>query len=165
LIDANCAAVIATAQSIGDTVAMELAVAFYESLAGGAGVESACNAAAGRCRAKHGDDLRALFSVVSQQRASQPDRWPWEMSIKPGAESARHWNLLEAAGDRLFGLPPLPRLDLPDSPFRNLSWLEREHAEVFFGRASDIRQIHDRRHSESVTSVALSPDGTRVVSG
>jgi hypothetical protein len=80
--------------------------------------------------------------------ASEPtplaERWPWELHIKPGAEPARHWNLPEAAGDPLFGLPALPRLDLPESPFRHLSWFDREHAEVFFGRAFQVRELYDR---------------------
>ncbi|WP_366850834.1 hypothetical protein [Methanothrix sp.] len=57
---------------------------------------------------------------------------------------AAEWNLPEAVGDPLFGLPPIPAGDLPPSPFRHLSWFAREHAEVFFGRGYEIRDLYQR---------------------
>ncbi|NJN81376.1 MAG: ATP-binding protein, partial [Caldilineaceae bacterium] len=54
----------------------------------------------------------------------------------------------------LFGLPELPRLDLPATPFRHLHWYRREDAEIFFGRGKDIRDLYQR---------VASPDGAPIV--
>ena len=144
LLDANCPAVIATAQAIDDQVAMEFATLFYRGLGGGAGLESAFNDAVAATRTTHGDSPRGLYWGAVTDSPPLAERWPWEIHIRPGAEPARHWNLPEAAGDPLFGLPALPHLDLPESPFRHLSWFDREHAEVFFGRAFQVRELFDR---------------------
>ncbi len=144
LADANCPAVIATSQAINDQAAMEFAELFYRGLGGGAVLESAYNAAVAATQTIRGSNPRGLYWDGINNPTALADRWPWTLSVKPGAESSRHWNLPQAAGDPLFGLPALPRLDLPDSPFRHLSWFAREHAEVFFGRAFQVRNLYDR---------------------
>ncbi len=144
LLDAGCPAVIATSQAIDDRVATELAGFFYQGLGGGAGLESAFKAAVAATRTTHGDSPRGLYWGGASEPTPLAERWPWDFHTKPGAERAQHWNLPEAADDPLFGLPGLPRLDLPDSPFRHLSWFDREHAEVFFGRAFQVRELFDR---------------------
>jgi WD40 repeat protein len=144
LLDAGCPAVVATSQAIDDQVAAAFAGAFYRGLGGGAGLASAFDMAGAAIRTTHGDEPRGLYWGAAAGAPPLTDRWPWELCIRPGAEPARHWNLPEAAGDPLFGLPALPRLDLPDSPFRHLSWFDREHAEVFFGRAFQVRDLFDR---------------------
>jgi WD40 repeat protein len=144
LLDAGCPAVVATSQAIDDQVAAAFAGAFYRGLGGGAGLASAFDMAGAAIRTTHGDEPRGLYWGAAAGAPPLTDRWPWELCIRPGAEPARHWNLPEAAGDPLFGLPALPRLDLPESPFRHLSWFDREHAEVFFGRAFQVRDLFDR---------------------
>ena len=144
LLDAGCPAVIATSQAIDDRVAMEFASSFYQGFGGGAGLESAFKAAVAATRTTHGDSPRGLYWGGAPDSPPLAERWPWDFHLKPGAEQARHWNLPEAAGDPLFGLPPLPQFDLPESPFRHLSWFDREHAEVFFGRAFQVRELFDR---------------------
>jgi WD40 repeat protein len=144
LLDAGCPAVIATSQAIDDRVATELAGFFYQGLGGGAGLESAFKAAVAATRTTHGDSPRGLYWGSATEPAPLAERWPWDFHTKPGAERAQHWNLPEAADDPLFGLPALPQLDLPESPFRHLSWFDREHAEVFFGRAFQVRELFDR---------------------
>ncbi|MCB0185690.1 MAG: hypothetical protein KDE31_15590, partial [Caldilineaceae bacterium] len=49
-----------------------------------------------------------------------------------------------AANDPLFGLPSLPTLDLPASPFRHLAWFRRADAPIFFGRGHQIRELYNR---------------------
>lgn len=143
--EAGCAAAITTSQAIDDEVAMTFAEQFYRGLAGGQGLESAFHAATGSIRADRGDDPRALYWGDASASAPVADRWPWELRVKSGAEErVRRWNLPEAAGDPLFGLPGLPPLDLPESPFRHLSWFDREHAAVFFGRGFQIRELYNR---------------------
>ena len=68
------------------------------------------------------------------------------------AESVRGWNLPDTANDPTFGLPPLPRLDLPEKPYSYLDWYRREDARVFFGRGKKIQELY-----YSVTEVDRPP--------
>jgi hypothetical protein len=141
LLDANCAAVIATSQTIDDEVAMDFASRFYEGLGGGAGLEKAYNEAVSAIISKKGSQPRALYWGDTAAEEALANRSPWDLHVKDGGESARLWNLPDAVGNCLFGLPKLPQLDLPESPFRHLEWFAREHAEVFFGRDCRIREL------------------------
>ncbi|MFH0824754.1 MAG: serine protease, partial [Pseudomonadota bacterium] len=56
--------------------------------------------------------------------------------------------LLKCAGflpmpDPVWGLPGLPRWDLPSEPFRYLSPYRKEEAELFFGRNDAVRRLYD----------------------
>lgn len=144
LLDAKCRVAVATSQVIDDQVAMDLAVQFYEGLGGGAALESAFNAAVAAFNTQRGDDMRAPCWRRATEVATLAERAPWEFWFKPGADRAQHWNLPDAAGDPLFALPELPRLDLPRSPLRYLDWFELEHAEVLFGLVYQIRELYDR---------------------
>src|SRR5262249_8317075 len=94
-------------------------------------------------------DLRPHPPVVVQER------WPWDLYVAPGAEEhVRRWSLPWIAQDLLFGLPPLPAMDLPLSPFKHLAPFTREDAPVFFGRGREIRELY-----EEVTR----PDGAPLV--
>jgi len=70
-------------------------------------------------------------------------------------------SVLEKAGhllplpDPCFGLPGLPRLDLPTEPFRYLSWFTEKEAEVFFGRNREIRQMYDRLTADDASPIVL----------
>ena len=67
------------------------------------------------------------------------------LRTRPGAEGALEWSLPLAAGDPLFGLPPLPPKPLPDSPYqRALDYYTRDLAELFFGRSREIRDLYQR---------------------
>jgi WD40 repeat protein len=46
----------------------------------------------------------------------------------------------------------VPPGDLPELPYRHLEWFSREHAEIFFGRGKEIRELYER-----VTSAESSP--------
>ena len=95
---------------------------------------------------------RRWRSAVARRHATsvgdepgEPERLPWHLQIGEGAELAADWSLPEAAGDPLFGLPPLPQRDLPENPYLEpLAWYTREHAEVFFGRGYQIREMFER---------------------
>ncbi|MGI6014970.1 MAG: CHAT domain-containing protein [Methanothrix sp.] len=144
LLDANVSTVIATSQAIDDRVAAEFASRFYRSLAGGASIQGAYNEAKYAIQAEHGEDARDLYVEGYTPPDLPEDRFPWHLYKREGAELAAEWNLPEAVGDPLFGLPPIPAGDLPPSPFRHLSWFAREHAEVFFGRGYEIRDLYQR---------------------
>lgn len=155
LLQANCAAVIATSEAIDDQVAMELASRFYEGLGGGANLERAYKEAIAGIKTQKENNMRALYWSGSSADGASPNRSPWELSVRPGSESARDWNIPDAAGSPLFGLPSLPKLDLPESPFRHLDWFAREHAEVFFGRGFQIRELFQAATSEDSAPIIL----------
>ncbi len=150
LLAANVPLVIATAQVIKDEVAMNFADHFYLSLTSGANVQTAYTEAEAAVRSSvSSSDTRAVYRSSTRDAAFEgeellADRWPWDLYVKQGAEATTEWNLPDAVGDPLFGLPPLPELDLPDSPFRHLHWFERQHAELFFGRGYDIRKLYEQ---------------------
>ncbi|MCL4203294.1 MAG: CHAT domain-containing protein [Pirellulaceae bacterium] len=146
LLDANIPAVISTSRSIDDKVATDFACQFYQGLAGGATIRTAFDEAAAAARTAKGGDTRKLYFGGKGESGGQleADRWPWNLYFREGSEHTAQWNLPEAVNDPLFGLPPLPEADLPESPYRNLNWFTRKHAEVFFGRGHQIRELYDR---------------------
>ncbi len=152
LLDANVSAVIATSRAVDDQVATDFSAHFYQGLGGGADIRTAYDEAAAAIRTARGESPRALYWVEDE---AVEERWPWELYLREGAEVAARWNLPDAAGDPLFGLPPLPELDLPESPFRHLHWFTREHSGVFFGRGYQIRELYDRVTAPGAAPIIL----------
>lgn len=152
LLEAGVAAVLVTWRAVDDEVAKEFAGRFYVGLAGGAELQTAYEEAAGAIRAAYGSSTQAMWWVEAEEGETAEDCWPWRLYVREGAQVVETWNLPDAAGNPLFGLPPLPEGDLPGSPFRHLHWFEREHADVFFGRGRQIRDVYRR-----VTSPGMAP--------
>ncbi|HYU32877.1 MAG TPA: tetratricopeptide repeat protein, partial [Thermoanaerobaculia bacterium] len=143
LLDAGVPAVIATSQAIDDAVATELSGRFYKALASGASVRTAYTEAQAAVQIRRGDSARGAYRSFVPDVVAE-DRWPWDLYVAPGAEERLvRWSLPLAAHDPLFGLPPLPAMDLPASPFKHLSWFGREDAHVFFGRGREIRDLYE----------------------
>lgn len=144
LLQAGIAAVVSTSRAIDDKVAVEFACQFYQGLAGGAAIRTAYNEAEAAVHTASGGNTRGLYFGSKDHSKSQIDvyRWPWDLFLRHGSETADEWNLPEAVNDPMFGLPPLPERDLPESPYRYLSWFRREDAEVFFGRGHEIRKLY-----------------------
>jgi len=142
--DAGVPLVIATARAIPDELAAGFADAFYQSLASGDTLESAFANAKGAVQFSQGDLNRHLAAVPDPAADHIAQGLPWEIYVLQGAEDALQWNLPDAAGDPLFGLPALPKTDLPPSPFRNILWFRREDAPIFFGRGYEIRTLYQR---------------------
>ncbi|HEX4962185.1 MAG TPA: CHAT domain-containing protein [Thermoanaerobaculia bacterium] len=146
LLAAGVPVVIATSQAILDSAATELSARFYQALASGAPLRAAFEEATAAVQALTGDlpqgtyaelDLGPLVPLVQ-------DRWPWVLYVAPGAEEeVRRWSLPRVVRDPLFGLPPLPAMDLPLSPFKHLAPFTREDAPVFFGRGREIRELYE----------------------
>ncbi|MEK6261073.1 MAG: AAA family ATPase [Planctomycetota bacterium] len=158
LLDANVSVVIATSRAIDDQVAMQFSKLFYQGLAGGASIRTAYKEAEAAVQTSRGGNTRGLYFGDADKHAPKEtsnDRWPWELYLRSGAESVANWSLPDAVGDPLFGLPPLPPQDLPDSPFRHLNWFDREHAEVFFGRGHQIRELYDLVTSPGTAPIVL----------
>jgi len=142
--DANVSVVISTSRSIDDKVATDFADLFYQGLAGGATLRKAYREASAAIKTTKGGDLRALYFGDADKPEDHRNEsgFPWNLYPREGSENADQWNLPEAVGDTLFGLPPLPEQDLPESPYRHLNWFRREDAEVFFGRGHEIRKLY-----------------------
>ena len=146
LLDAGVAAVLVTSQAIHDAIALDFAGHFYAGLGGGASIERAYAEAKAAVVTRGGSGVlrEADAAVYRPELAPLPERWPWRLYLKEGAAQAVGWNLPQAAGDPLFGLPPLPPGDLPPRPYRHLERFARAHAEIFFGRGREIRALYER---------------------
>ncbi|MCG3157924.1 MAG: hypothetical protein DKINENOH_04560 [bacterium] len=141
--EAGIPAVIGTARTIDDAVAAGLAVRFYKGLAAGHTIERAWAEAVDQVKMEKGTDWRALHW---QGKTETPDRFPWEICYREGAEKVKDWNLPDAAGNPLFGLPEIPQkyyLKLPEQPFIGLEYFRKEHAAIFFGRGAEIRKLYN----------------------
>ncbi len=139
---------ISTSRSIDDQVATDFACQFYQGLAGGATIRTAYNEAeaVGRKRPKEATREALYFGQPRTIRKASRRRTagPGICTCVKAPRRADQWNLPEAVNDPLFGLPPLPEQDLPESPYRHLNWFTRKDAEVFFGRGHQIRELYDR---------------------
>ncbi|MCK6559438.1 DUF1566 domain-containing protein [candidate division KSB1 bacterium] len=141
--EAGIPAVIGTARTIDDAVAADLAVRFYKGLAAGHTIERAWAEAVDQVKMEKGPDWRALHW---QGKTETPDRFPWEICYREGAEKVKDWNLPDAAGNPLFGLPEIPEdyfIKLPEQPFIGLEYFRKEHAAIFFGRGAEIRKLYN----------------------
>jgi hypothetical protein len=143
----NIPAVVATSQAIRDDVATNFANRFYQAFASGAAIPAAFDQAAGAALATvPNDNVRALyFGGNPCPEAVLADGLPWKLEVRDGADAVADWTLPDAAGDPLFGLPPLPQqyaLGRLDSPFQYLNPFGRDQARVFFGRGYEIRELY-----------------------
>jgi len=166
LLDAQVPSVIATNHLIDDEMATQFASRFYTGLAKGANVQLAFTQAKADVIARFGgqtrigpikgpSDDKKTHESKFQETVFDDHALPWQLYIKPGAEHLPQWSLPEAAGDPLFGLSALPHHDLPDTPYRHLNWFKEKHAELFFGRGLQIRQLLDRLTDEQHAPVLL----------
>ena len=145
LLDAGIGCVIATTQAIDDRVATDFSARFYRGLVTGAPLQASYAEAVGSAQTASGGSIdRLLVPLEGEADEHVEGRWPWLLKFRPGAERVAQWSLPEAAGDPLFGLPPVPQHDLPESPYRHLYRFEADHAEVFFGRGHEIRELYQR---------------------
>jgi formylglycine-generating enzyme required for sulfatase activity len=152
LLEAGVAAVIATARAIDDTMAREFAMAFYTELGSGEQLRAAYELARSRLLAARGDVPESYYAkreIGPIPDTASPDPadesgFPWEFRPRLGDELVEHWNLPEAAGNPEFGLPQLPKGDLPECPFRNLAWFTAKDAEIFFGRGYQVRELYEQ---------------------
>ncbi len=145
LLNAGVGCVIATIQAIDDSVATDFASRFYKGIVTGAALQAAYAEAVGSAQAASGGAMdRLLIPLEEEETEPVAGRWPWLLRLRQGAERVAQWSLPDAAGDPLFGLPPVQPRALPESPYRHLYRFEAEHAEVFFGRGYEIRDLYQR---------------------
>jgi hypothetical protein len=94
LCDAGIPAVISTSRIVKDSVAMEVAARFYKGLAGGKSILVAYKQSEAHQWAKVCDRMRDTYLPD----VTYVDRWPWDITVRSGAECVNKWNLPEAAG-------------------------------------------------------------------
>ena len=134
LLDAGVAVVIATSELIADHAAAAFATHFYSFLATGDYIELAFNRACAAMQL-HGHDANDFSEPPSTASSAEP--LPMALLRQAGG---RVGAALESAGRcrRPTLWPARPRRtyfqNLPDSPFRGLTWFPTDHAALFFGR-------------------------------
>ncbi|MBP9070700.1 MAG: SUMF1/EgtB/PvdO family nonheme iron enzyme [Caldilineaceae bacterium] len=153
LLDAGVAAVLATSQAIDDGKATQFAARFYAGMANGFNLGIAFGMAQAAVEAGTSSADRGVILVGSAHTESGIP--PWELHVRPGAEVIRSWSLPQAAGDPLFQLPQPPAQDLPAVPFLHLHWYDRIHAQLFFGRGTEIRRLYESVTAEDGPPILL----------
>ncbi len=145
LTQAGIPAVIGTSNAINDDVATLLAIRFYRGIAQGMTLERSWNAAVSNIKIKQNDgNTRGLYRKEAAQKLID-ERFPWELLIREGAEIVKEFNLPTEVNNPLFGLPEIPKIyNLPAEPYQFLMPYTRAHAEIFFGRATYIRDLYNR---------------------
>jgi hypothetical protein len=140
---AGNSAVVGTARPIDDAVATDLSKWFYQGLAAGQSIAIAWEKAENAVKMKKGDENYRAVSWKGKEE-SIVSGFPWEIYYPTDKEHVKGWNLPDAAGDPLFGLPEIPPTNWPEKPLRHLERYERPHARVFFGRSTYIRDLYTR---------------------
>jgi WD40 repeat protein len=164
LVEAGVPAVIGTSSAIGDDIATNLSIRFYNGIAHGLSIDKAWLEAIDYIKIQQGYDkgkgevnTRGLFRKDKKAtEAPPPDRLPWDMYYKQGAEIVKDWNLPEAVDNPLFGLPDVSQMfDLPETPYRFLERYKEEHTEIFFGRSYYIRDLYTRATDRNSAPIIL----------
>ena len=141
---------IITESVIRDDIARAYSVSFYQQLAAGKSINNAFNEYQYFHEVSGTDpsSLRGLDLTLSPG-------FPWQISVKPGAETVLAWNLPLAAKNYLFNLDLPPDIPVPNKPFLSLNRFERQHARIFFGRGKDIRALANKVIDKGYNRVLL----------
>ena len=151
LVEAGVPAVVGTATAIADDVATELSIRFYHSLSTGHTIDQSWQMAIDAVKTKKGTDGHRGLKL----RRDTSDEFPWNMFIRKGSEIVKDWNMPMAVDNPLFGLPEVPKVDLPEVPYRFLQRYKKEHGEIFFGRSYYIRDLYNRVTDENASPIIL----------
>lgn len=164
LVEGGVPAVIGTITAINDQLATELAIHFYRAISEGSTIEQAWSESTFTIQAQLGKTQVADYYRQESEKNSprgiganrQVERFPWEIHFRAGEEEARQWNLPDACENPYFGLPAIPdHYPYPDQPYQFLSRYHRDHARVFFGRGSYIRDLYHRIVSPHTAPIIL----------
>lgn len=160
LLAAGVSAVVGTTSSINDEIATTLSIRFYKGLGLGNEIEKNWNDCISELKIETGNDItRAVKWAGKSEKVSS---FPWEIHFNPNAEAVKKWNLPDAAGNPLFGLPQPSYIDPPESPFPGMNNYERVHTEVFFGRGKYIRTLYSLVTDEQAPFLILLTGQSRV---
>ncbi|MEM7345421.1 MAG: CHAT domain-containing protein, partial [Chloroflexota bacterium] len=145
LLEAGIPAVIATGRKIMDDVAVQFAERFYKGLLTDQPLPKAFIEAEGAIQSKLGSDFRSAYRAELDEEdftLEERNTWPWQLHPTERSPEISNWSLSKLAQDPYFGLPPLPRQrQLPQKPFRGLSYFTEKEAALFFGRGWQIRTL------------------------
>ncbi len=89
--EAGISCVIGTSASINDEVATKLALRFYSALGDGHGIEKSWADAVDEVKITNGTGNSRAMHWKGMKDI--PDRFPWMISFKDGAENTKTWNL------------------------------------------------------------------------
>jgi WD40 repeat protein len=147
--DAGIPLVIATSQAVADEVATQVAIRFYKGFVQGIHLEKAWSDAK--------ETVKSFYESNQERSGRRPSFLdgndslsPWALYVRKGSEEMRFWDLSQAIQNPLFGLPEIPQdyyLNLPPSPYLSLRHFEKKHAAIFFGRGTEIRDLHKKIQS------------------
>lgn len=153
--DVDVPNIIATSRPIADEQAKTFAPNFYKSLV-------SQNTSIRRAY----EDAKASLEVVLENTEEEKrreidvanldswsaDKFVWGLYAKDGGDTLTLDYIIK---DPLLGVPPLPKRDLPASPFRYLSYFEEKHAELFFGRNRYIGNFYRSITDEDISPIHL----------
>lgn len=146
LISEGVPAVIGTTKNIPDQVAQALSQRFYAGLGAGLSLQNAWNEAVLYLKSQSGREVKSILRAHEEVH----DTFPWYIRYSNNSGDVREWNLPEAAGNPVFGLPELDQkyfLHLPPSPYLGLKRFEQQDAGIFFGRNAEVRKLIDKIQS------------------
>jgi WD40 repeat protein len=163
LVESGISAVVGTSSAISDDIATHLSIRFYGGIAQGLSIDKAWLEAVDYIKIQQGFDkgrgevnTRGLYRKDKKSEENLPDRLPWDMYYRQGAEIVKDWNLPEAVDNPLFGLPDVSqKFNLPEKPYRFLERYSEPHAEIFFGRSYYIRDLYTRAIDRNAAPILL----------
>lgn len=142
--------VIATSRAIKDKYAVQFAKTFYTYIGLGKSIFFAFNQfeaqhkiAGTKAEEFYIDQQMRTIVWEGMQNKETTNSFPWFHVQK--ADVFLKWNLADASQNPLFGLPEVKHtITLPDNPYLQLQSYRREHAEIFYGRDYQIRELYDK---------------------
>ncbi len=146
LISKGVSAVIGTTKNVPDQVAQALSQRFYAGLGAGLSLQNAWNESVLYVKSHSGSEVKGILRAHEDTH----DTFPWFIRFSNSSTHVKEWNLPEAAGNPVFGLPELDQkyyLHLPPSPYIGLKRFEQQHAGIFFGRNAEVRKLIDKIQS------------------
>ena len=136
---------------------MDFASRYYAGLGGGIGLEQAYNEAVAAIKTKKGSDTRVLYLGNATATEALVGHQPWELPGSSPVPSRRAAGICRMRWAIRCSACPTCREpgSAPESRFRHLNWFTREHAEVFFGRGFQVRELFQAVTTDGAPPIVL----------
>ena len=129
---AGIPSVIGTKKSIADKAAQQFSYSFYQALVTQRNaILASFNQAKSDVEMVNGQEYRSL----DLNETGENQYWAWFVE-----SSEPHWKLIHSATP-CYRLPSIQRNELPQKPFKNLSYYTSADAEIFFGRCQELVDV------------------------
>lgn len=155
--------VIGSERSVADRIATEFAEAFYQQLLQNS-ISNAFRFAMAQIRGKYDNQRREYYREdLRGQGFEKSADIPFRIDYRQNIVEQGRWNLSEAAGKPLFGLPDIPndpQYQWPAVPYDYLKPYTAASARIFRGRDEEISQLF-----RDVMSPVMQHDAVITVSG